>query len=155
MNTTDSDKILFYEREFYTFSNFSSFAIEWKGDIYMTSEHVYQTEKFTDPALREKIRSTLSAHDAFKTARAHANDVRKDWLDIRVLVMEEVLRAKIAQHPYVHKKLLETKNLEIIEDSPKDDFWGWGPNKDGQNQLGKIWMKIRSEISQTPYTDIC
>jgi predicted NAD-dependent protein-ADP-ribosyltransferase YbiA (DUF1768 family) len=33
----------------------------------------------------------------------------------------------------------------LVEDSPKDDFWGWGPNKDGCNQLGKVWMKLRGE----------
>ena len=37
-------------------------------------------------------------------------------------------------------------NKLIVEDSPKDDCWGWGPNKDGRNELGKIWMRLREEI---------
>lgn len=28
----------------------------------------------------------------------------------------------------------------------RDDFWGWGPNRDGQNMLGKLWMEIRAAI---------
>ncbi len=140
------EKIFFYEREFYPLSNFSSFNLEWKGVLYMTSEHVYHTEKFTDPEIIQKIKEAKSAHDAFKLSREYEDRVRSDWLDIRVAIMEEIIRAKVAQHPYVKKKLLETENKEIVEDSWLDNFWGWGPNKDGQNQLGKIWMKIRAEI---------
>ncbi len=40
---------------------------------------------------------------------------------------------------------METGDRELIESSPIDSFWGWGPNKDGQNHLGKIWMKLRDE----------
>lgn len=60
--------------------------------------------------------------------------------------MEELLRAKLEQNPYVKKKLLETKDYMIVEDSPKDSFWGWGNNRDGVNNLGKLWMKLRAEI---------
>ena len=60
--------------------------------------------------------------------------------------MEEILRAKVKQNPYVKQKLLQTKGYTIVEDSPKDSFWGWGKERDGHNQLGKIWMKIRSEL---------
>ena len=72
--------------------------------------------------------------------------VREDWKDIKVAVMEDLLRAKIAQNLYVAKKLLQTKDYVICEDSPKDSFWGIGPNRDGQNQLGKLWMKLRDEL---------
>jgi hypothetical protein len=35
---------------------------------------------------------------------------------------------------------------ELIEDSWRDDFWGWGPHRNGKNMLGKLWMEIRSEL---------
>ena len=60
--------------------------------------------------------------------------------------MEDIVRAKLSQHPYIQKKLLESGEREIIEASPEDAFWGWGPNKDGENQMGKIWMKLREEL---------
>ena len=50
--------------------------------------------------------------------------------------MEELLRLKIEQNPYVKKKLLQTEDYMIVEDSPKDDFLGWGSNRNGQNNLG-------------------
>ena len=60
--------------------------------------------------------------------------------------MEDICRYKLEQHPYIQKKLLETGDLLIVEDLPKDSFWGWGPNRDGENQLGKIWMRLRDEL---------
>ncbi len=34
----------------------------------------------------------------------------------------------------------------IVEYSPVDAYWGWGPRKNGQNHLGKLWMKLRDEL---------
>ena len=65
--------------------------------------------------------------------------------------MEKILRCKIEQNPYVLKKLLETKDYAIVEDSPKDSYWGWGINRDGENQLGKIWMKLREEYKNKSF----
>lgn len=60
--------------------------------------------------------------------------------------MEKLVRLKVEQNPYVKHKLLQTKDYIICEDSPKDSFWGIGPNRDGRNELGKIYMKIRDEL---------
>jgi predicted NAD-dependent protein-ADP-ribosyltransferase YbiA (DUF1768 family) len=60
--------------------------------------------------------------------------------------MLNILRAKAEQHEYVRRKLLATGDRELIEDSWRDDFWGWGANRDGQNMLGKLWMQVRADI---------
>lgn len=147
MNFADNkDTIGFYEREFYVFSNFSSFAVEWKGTVWMTSEHIYQAEKFEDVAIREEIRNARSAHDSKKVAEKYRERVRADWADVKLAVMEQILRAKLSQHPYVMKKLMQSKGRSLIEDSWRDSYWGWGQNKDGQNHLGRLWMKIRDEL---------
>ena len=112
----------------------------------MTSEHAYHTEKFEDESIKEKIRNAKSAHDAFYTAKEYKELYRKDWDDIKLSVMKQILHAKVEQHPYVKKKLLDSGEREIIENSWRDDFWGWGPNKDGANHLGKLWMEVRQEI---------
>lgn len=41
------------------------------------------------------------------------------------------------------------KNLKLIEDSWRDSYWGWGPNKDGNNHLGKLWMEVRKEVTES------
>lgn len=139
----------FYEREFYPLSNFSSFRLKWNGYDFDTSEHAYHWAKFYGQSDRHchAIRNARSAHEAFKYAEAHKTDRRADWDEIKVDVMLQILRAKVEQHEYVRRKLLETGDRELIECSWRDDFWGWGPNRDGQNMLGKLWMQIRDEIS--------
>lgn len=143
----DTEKqIFFYEHDFYVFSNFSSFAIEWEGKLWPTSEHAYQATRFPDPVVKEMIRAMRSAHDAFKYAMDHRDNSMPGWDDVKFDVMKKILHAKVAQHPYVKKKLLDSGDRELIEDSWRDPVWGWGPNKDGQNRLGKLWMEVREEI---------
>jgi predicted NAD-dependent protein-ADP-ribosyltransferase YbiA (DUF1768 family) len=60
--------------------------------------------------------------------------------------MEALLRLKLAQHSWVRERLLATGDAEIIEDSPKDSFWGRGPDWKGKNHLGRLWMKLRAEL---------
>ena len=138
----------FYPREFYPFDNFSSFKVKWNGYLYSSVEEAYQAASFmgSDEELVEKIKKSYSADDAQRIAYANRDKQRKDWDNIKVDIMEELLRLKLEQNPYVKKKLLQTKKNLIVEDSPKDSFWGWGPNRNGNNQLGKLWMKLRDEL---------
>lgn len=142
------EKILFYEGSYYMFSNFAAFAVDWKGASWMTSEHAYQAAKFADASIQEKIRAARSAHDSKKIAKEHEESKRGDWNETKLATMEEILRAKLDQHPYILKKLMETEDMEIVEDSPKDSFWGRGSDHQGENHLGKLWMKIRDELKK-------
>jgi len=147
MHGLDNDKrILFYEQEFYVFSNFSSFKLKWKGFDWMTSEHAYHSEKFDDSNLIEQLKETRSAHDAMKFTYANRKNYKKNWDDIKLKVMKDILCAKVEQHPYVKKKLLESDDKELVENSWRDSYWGWGLNKDGENHLGKLWMEVRNEL---------
>lgn len=151
--------VYFYEQDFYVLSNFSAFEITWKGLNFPTSEHAYHWEKFSHPVKGESVNDRLqrmnladsiltarSAHEAFKTAGHWKNMRRADWDRVKVLIMHDILRAKAIQHEYVRRKLLATGDRTLIEDSWRDDFWGWGPNRDGQNMLGKLWMQVREEL---------
>ena len=140
----------FYEREFYILSNFSSFQVVWRGRQWATSEHAYQAAHFFDtaPELAETIFNLPSAHEAFKLAKANGHLAPDNWEDIKVSIMEDICRHKLEQHEYVRRKLLQTGNLPLVEDSPTDACWGWGTNKDGRNELGKVWMRLRDEISK-------
>ncbi len=146
MGTQIQEPVFFYERQFYMFSNFSAFAVIWQGQKWMTSEHAYQAAKFTDPIIQDEIRNALSAYAAKKVARSFDDQRRPDWAEVKLGVMEDILRAKLAQHAHIQTKLRETGAREIIEDSPTDSFWGCGPDHRGQNHLGKLWMKLRAEL---------
>lgn len=141
------DVIGFYPREFYPLDNFSSFKVEWNGYLYSSLEEAFQTARFIggDDELVEMIKHSHSAHEAQKIAYLNIDKQRDDWEIKQLDIMEELLRLKVEQNPYVLKKLLETKDYYIVEDSPKDNFWGLGENRDGENHLGKLWMKLREE----------
>lgn len=146
--TAQQSPVLFYAGEFgYVFSNFSAFQVEWNGRTWMTSEHAYQAAKFTDMMAIKEIHAATSAHMALKTAQKYQSRIRASWTEAEKLrVMEDILRHKLAQHPYVRKQLLQSGDAELIEDAPKDAFWGRGPDWQGQNNLGKLWMKLRAEL---------
>ncbi|MCX7363573.1 MAG: NADAR family protein [Alphaproteobacteria bacterium] len=146
-------QVFFYEQDFYVLSNFSAFKLDWQGFIFMTSEHAYHWEKFQGSssnraAVQSLIYSARSAHEAFKIAERYREWRNPEWDDMKVDVMRGILRAKATQREYVRRKLLATGERELVEDSWRDDFWGWGPNRDGKNMLGKLWMEIRSEFGR-------
>jgi ribA/ribD-fused uncharacterized protein len=148
-----NQQVFFYEQDFYVLSNFSAFRVSWERIDFDTSEHAYHWEKFRCESgwtVAMQIIDARSAHDAFKLAEQNKALRRADWDDIKVDVMRGILRAKADQHEYVRRKLLATGDRELIEDSWRDDFWGWGPHRDGRNMLGKLWMEIRSELQHLP-----
>lgn len=152
--TLDNDRqVFFYEQDHYYLSNFSAFNLRWQRRIFPTSEHAYQWSKFPLGArdvrgtyVRDVIVTAPSAHDAFKMAELWKGLRRDDWDAVKVETMRDILRAKASQHEYVRRKLLQTGERELIENSWRDAYWGWGENRDGQNMLGKLWMEVRAEL---------
>ncbi len=152
-------QVFFYEQDFYVLSNFSSFQVMHEGTLHQTSEHAYHYAKFSTHVqwkdteescrAREKLLSDItyakSAHEAFKLGQ-NKELRRKDWEDVKEGVMMEILWAKVHQHEYVRQKLLATGNRELIEDSWRDNVWGWGMDHKGRNLLGKMWMTVREAI---------
>ena len=146
----DTDKqVFFYEQDFYVLSNFSAFSLRWKGVRFDTSEAAYHFEKFagTSAEIQWLVMVAPSAHEAFNIAEFNKAHRRQDWDAVKVPIMLDILRAKAEQHEYVRRKLLATGDRELVEDSWRDDFWGWGPNRDGQNMLGRLWMEVRAELT--------
>ncbi len=137
----------FYTPPYYALNNFSSHAVEFDGKLYPTAEHAYQATKCQDKAGKEAIRLARSPMEAKLLANEifrHARDPK--WEDKKVGIMEKILRSKLEQHPEVLDALKRSGDEAIVEDSPIDSFWGEGADGKGQNQLGMLWMKIRSEL---------
>jgi ribA/ribD-fused uncharacterized protein len=149
----DTDaQVFFYEQDFYVLSNFSSFEVDWSGFPFKTAEHLYHWLRFSlsdEPDAYQVagvIKNARSAHDAFQTAQEHKALQVENWNAMKVGFMRRILRAKADQHEYVRRKLLATGDRELVENSWRDDFWGWGPNRDGKNMLGKLWVEVRSDL---------
>lgn len=142
-------EIFFYEQEFYVLSNFSSFRIYWKDLDFTSLEYAYQWEKFPKhPDLQHMIWAAASSHDAYTIAQDWKHLRREDWPSVCRSIMKDLCRTKVTQHPYVRKKLLESGDRTLIENSYKDSYWGWGPDKKGANMLGTIWMELRNELTR-------
>ena len=140
--------MVFTNGSFIVFQTSLVFKLNGGGRVWQTSEHAYQASHFfeTAPELVEQIFQANSAHEAYKLAKANTDRAPENWDEKKVTIMEDIIRHKLEQNPYILHKLRQTGGLLIVEDSPKDDFWGWGPKRDGRNELGKIWMKLRDEL---------
>jgi ribA/ribD-fused uncharacterized protein len=130
------------------FSNFSRHAFSLDGKDWKTSEHYYQAQKFitTDPDYAEKIRKASSPKEAAQLGRANKEKLRPDWEPIKDDIMRKVVKHKFTVHTSCRKTLFETGEEELIEDSPKDYYWGCGAAGTGKNMLGKILMEVRAEL---------
>lgn len=135
--------ILFYDPPYYVFSNWSAHMVEYKGILYTTAEHAYHVQKFTDEEVKRQIRKSKSPMEAKAVAHLNRDKEVSNWDDIKVAVMEEIVMQKALQHQEVRDILLATGDEEIVEDSPDDYFWGIGKDGTGENQMGKIWMRVR------------
>lgn len=123
-------------------SNFERCEILYKGIIYKSSEAAYQAQKTTNIKARY-IFSKLDARES-KTLGKIIN-IRPDWDDVKLEVMEEICRIKF-NLPQFKAKLIDTGEMEILESNHwGDKFWGVCDGV-GENHLGKIIMKIREEI---------
>ncbi len=139
--------IKFYTREFDLFDAFSACSVTVFGCLFPTREHAYHFYKFSDyPQIQDQIARAGSPYEAKAIAHANRDRIRKDWKKLKLPVMEKIMRAQLTQHSIMQEKLFETGDRLLIEDSSTDDFWGRGPNGDGQNHMGKIWMELRNEL---------
>lgn len=72
--------------------------------------------------------------------------LRPDWEDIKIDIMYNICKAKFTQNETLKTNLLKTGDATLIE----GNTWGdkiWGQvNGVGENNLGKILMRIREEL---------
>jgi len=128
------------------FSNFSRHSIKVDGKRYATSEHYYQSQKFKGTRFESVVRKAKGPKQAAREGRDKKKPLRKDWESAKENVMYKALQAKFDQHPDCRETLLSTGDAKIIEASPKDPYWGWGPNRQGKNRLGFLLMRLREEL---------
>ncbi|ERM58404.1 MULTISPECIES: NADAR family protein [Vibrio] len=152
-------EVLFYEPEDPNgyLSNFAACPIEVGDQIWATSEHYYQAMKFSSQALRNIILEARTPAEAFSLSRDYEDQVREDWYDIRVEVMEFIVAEKFRQNPQFALFLTNTGDSVIKEHSHKDSFWGDGGDGTGENRLGEILMAVRQQLRTQPshLTDYC
>lgn len=138
------EKIDSFSGQYRFLSNFYRCQIKsWDGITYPTVEHAFQASKTLDMEERRKIAGLTSPGEAKRAGKALK--LRSDWSVVKVRIMLDLLRIKF-QTPDLKRKLLSTGNAKLIEGNTWGDrFWGqcYGT---GENMLGKLLMKVRSEL---------
>ena len=78
-------------------SNFADIPITIEGITYPNAEAAFQAMKNESPAWRTRVSQASSPAEAKALGRRIA--LRTDWNDVRVSVMEDIVRAKFQQNP--------------------------------------------------------
>ncbi len=140
-------------------SNFYPCKIEHKGITYPSVEHYYVAMKVTEMQLldgryytaadfREMIAKIPSPADIKKIGQRIK--VRKDWDEKKLDFMNWAVKEKFKDETLAEMMML-TDGYDLAEGNYwHDNFWGscicQKCRNSGQNNLGKILMKVREEI---------
>ena len=126
------------------FSNFSPYGFELDGAWWPTSEHYFQAQKFAGTPFVEQIRQTPTPNEAAKMGRRRSFPLRSDWEQIKDQVMLAGVLRKFETHADIRAVLLATGEELVVENAPRDYYWGCGADGSGQNKLGQVLMTVRA-----------
>jgi ribA/ribD-fused uncharacterized protein len=112
------------------------------GMEYPSVEHAFQAAKTDDVDVKKQIANS-SAREAKSIGRTVV--IPLSWDERRLAVMEALIRQKFFSDDTLRDKLVETGE-EVLEMVRRGDgFWGVDQDGVGENNLGKILMKVRAE----------
>lgn len=138
-------KINEFKGEYFFLSNFYEAPVTYRGLQYGSNEAAFQAQKCMT---REETAEFTSLRPSDAKKRERKVQLRPDWEDIKVGIMEEIVREKFTQNITLQEMLLATGDAVLEEGNTwNDTFWGVHlKNGQGQNHLGRILMKIRTEL---------
>ena len=128
------------------FSNFSKHSFTLGGKPWQTVEHYFQAQKFVGTPREHEIQTAPDPMVAKKLGNSREYPLRADWEAVKNDVMRDAVLAKFEQHPDIRAVLLGTGQEVLIEAARNDSYWGYGPDGNGKNMLGKVLMEIRDEL---------
>ncbi|GAA6615276.1 NADAR family protein [Scytonema sp. NUACC26] len=145
--------IYFYNtREKYgCFSNFSYHGFELECFYWYTSEHYFQAQKFIGTPHVEQIRLVKTPKEAARMGRERKRPLRSDWEQVKDGIMKKAVLCKFQTHADIREILLSTGDVELVENSPIDYYWGYGADGSGKNMLGKILMEVREILRNSDH----
>jgi N-glycosidase YbiA len=151
MATSEVETIYFYaarEQPFGCFSNFSPHGFTHEGLWWPTSEHYFQAQKFPGTAYAQQIRLTKSPTVAARLGRSRKQPIRADWSEVKDDIMRTAVAHKFRGNEEIKQVLLSTGDAMLVENAPRDYYWGCGADGTGLNMLGRILMEVRAELQR-------
>lgn len=149
------DNIFSFTGDFEFLDNFYLAEVGFEGLLFPSVENAYQAAKCEEVLLR-RIFTNLTPGMAKVLGREVK--IRSDWDKEKVSIMKNLLEQKFCK-PFLCEKLIKTEDALLVEGNTwGDTFWGVDSKTgQGENNLGKILMEIRTKISAvhaTPYTEL-
>ena len=144
-----SDETIFFNGEKNPLSNLHHTPITIWGMSFHSTEQAYQYRKsieLNQNDIAKEIRSTPSSHEAMKIAKKIKTDDR--WQEIKINVMDQLLRTK-ADQCEAFKQALNSTGRKLLVENTSHDFWGRGKSDDGLNMLGRLLMTLRDTTMTT------
>ena len=139
-----------FRGKYYFLSNFFPAEVTYNGLTYQNNEAAFQAQKTYSKEERIEF-TTLEPRDAKRRGRRVR--LRRDWEQVKDRIMEEIVRAKFSQNEELKEQLLATGDAQLVEGNRWNDrYWGVDIRSGvGENHLGKILMKVRSELRLAKY----
>lgn len=134
--------------DFRFLSNFWSSPILFEGIEYKNSEAAYQAQKVKKPF--RGLFSKMTAEESKKNWKKYPrmDGGAASWDRVKADIMYEITLAKYSQNKELCQKLLDTGSKYLEEKNWWGDvFFGVDAEKGGENILGKILMRVRTELA--------
>ena len=153
--------IYFYsprEQPYGCFSNFSRHGVSMDDVWWPTVEHYFQAQKFTDTENSahadyvERIHRAATPKQAAELGRSRSVPLRPDWEQVKDAIMLAAVQRKFETHEAIRAILLATGDEEIVENAPRDYYWGGGADGSGLNRLGTTLMAVRTQLRHAGYS---
>ena len=132
-----------FTNEYYFLSNYSDSKFVYNGIPYKNAESAFQSQKCANKEDRKQF-STLTSTEAKKLGRKIS--LRKDWEQIKVEQMRQIVSVKFRQNSDLSEKLINTGNEYLEEGNTWGDRIWWTVDGKGANLLGQILMELRNEL---------
>jgi len=144
---TSNEPINFIENIFHYLSTFSAHQLKVEGATYPTLEHAYHALRIKPGVERDEIVRATSPLAAWRLAQNYKNRSSLKLADLnKAELMEKLMRLKLEQHTDIKEVLLVSGNRGLLKVFGTDFYWGTGNDGSGENVMGKLWMKLRSEF---------
>lgn len=132
-------------------SNFYPCKVVYESVAYSSAEHAFQAAKSLNPEIRRNFTLINECAEAKRYGRMIK--LRSDWETVKYQVMYDIVKDKFTRNAYLREKLIATDDMYIEEGNHHGDKC-WGTvNGEGDNNLGKILMRIREELKNEIQVD--
>lgn len=129
-------------------ANYSNHGFYKNGIYYKTVEHYYQSEKFDNIEIKNKIINAETPKEASNIGRDRKNKRIDNFKDIKNSVMYDGIYEKFSQNIDIRNKLIQTGDAIIREMTIDEYYWGIGKDLSGCNNIGKILMNVRDALKK-------